>query len=116
MIFASLAFAIPTNSNVIGAKPVTRSKIYSQTVAFNTAFVEICCIMGLDPSNARIGCNWDNDKSNAPVHAVLTAADWKECLESGIGMTKRARARKVTCIIKNIVRFLEFQLSFADID
>ncbi|KAJ7433972.1 hypothetical protein FB451DRAFT_1195762 [Mycena latifolia] len=58
--------------------------------------------MGLDPSTAQIGFKWDNEKSNIPVHGLLTAADWKDCLESGIGQTERARTRKVACLIKNL--------------
>ncbi|KAJ6631092.1 hypothetical protein B0H10DRAFT_1938642 [Mycena sp. CBHHK59/15] len=98
----ALAFDIPTNTNVIGAARVTRSKKYGHAVHFNVAFVEICDIMGLDSSTAQIGYNWDNEKYSAPVHALLTAADWKDCLESGIGQMERVRTRKVTCLIKNL--------------
>ncbi|KAJ7487330.1 hypothetical protein B0H11DRAFT_1116410 [Mycena galericulata] len=58
--------------------------------------------MGLDPSTAHIGYNWDNDKISAPVHELVTAADWADCLQSGIGQTERARVRMVSCIIKNL--------------
>ncbi|KAJ7449480.1 hypothetical protein B0H11DRAFT_2078847 [Mycena galericulata] len=98
----ALSFEIPTNTNVIGATRVARTKKYTRGVPFNVAFVEICGIMGLDPSTAHIGYNWDNDKISAPVHELVTAADWADCLQSGIGQTERARVRMVTCIIKNL--------------
>ncbi|KAJ6564862.1 hypothetical protein DFH09DRAFT_1081977 [Mycena vulgaris] len=62
----SLCFNIPTNTNVIGAVQITQSKKYGCEVPFNTAFLEICNIVGLDPSTAVIGYKWDNDKANAP--------------------------------------------------
>ncbi|KAJ7110949.1 hypothetical protein C8R44DRAFT_883400 [Mycena epipterygia] len=97
-----LAFDIPTNANVIGATQVSHSKKYSCAVPFNTAFVEICSIMGLDHSVAQIGYKWDNEKAHAPIHGLLSATDWKDCLESGIGMMQRARTRQVKCVIKNL--------------
>ncbi|KAJ7142437.1 hypothetical protein C8R44DRAFT_725796 [Mycena epipterygia] len=69
-----LSFHIPTNTNVIGAVQVTRSKKYGRKVPFNTAFVEMCNIMGLDPSTAAIGYKWDNDKVNAPNPPEETGA------------------------------------------
>ncbi|KAJ7247708.1 hypothetical protein C8J57DRAFT_1240649 [Mycena rebaudengoi] len=90
----TVAFYIPTNTNVIGAVQVTRTKKYGCTVPFNTAFIEICQIMGLEPAAVRIGYKWDNEKVTAPVHRLLTAVDWKDCLESGIGQAKRARTQQ----------------------
>ncbi|KAJ7668857.1 hypothetical protein B0H17DRAFT_1335887 [Mycena rosella] len=83
-----LCFNIPTNTNVIGAVQVTRSKKYGREVPFNTAFVEICNIMGLDPSTAAIGYKGDNDKANAPnlpeeTGAVTKAAGKKRKAQDG---------------------------------
>ncbi|KAJ7672890.1 hypothetical protein B0H14DRAFT_2657011 [Mycena olivaceomarginata] len=49
---ATLPFRIPTNSNFIGAVPVTRAKEYAHDVPFAVAFPEICRIMGLASSRA----------------------------------------------------------------
>ncbi|KAJ7488735.1 hypothetical protein B0H11DRAFT_2229922 [Mycena galericulata] len=58
--------------------------------------------MGLDPSRACIGYRWENERVNAPVHQLLNAADWTNCLENGIGMQSRARTRTVICVIRNL--------------
>ncbi|KAJ7174308.1 hypothetical protein C8R46DRAFT_1214515 [Mycena filopes] len=97
-----LAFDVPTNTNVIGATQITRSKKYGRGVPFNTAFVELCETMGLETASAQIGYKWDKEKAAAPVRALATAADWDACLEHGIGLTARARTRQVTCIIHNL--------------
>ncbi|KAF8203435.1 hypothetical protein K438DRAFT_2100978 [Mycena galopus ATCC 62051] len=99
---SQLAFDVPTNTNVIGAAQITRSKKYGRGVPFNTAFIEICETMGLNTASAQIGYKWDNDKAAAPVRALATAGDWNDCPERGIGQTERARTRKVTCLIHNL--------------
>ncbi|KAJ7693046.1 hypothetical protein B0H17DRAFT_1132749 [Mycena rosella] len=93
---------IPTNSNVVAAAPCTRTRKYGRNVAFAAGYIEICQVMGLDPMTARLGYKWDNDKANAPSRQLADAGDWAECLENGIGMTERARSRKVVCLIKNL--------------
>ncbi|KAJ7766693.1 hypothetical protein B0H16DRAFT_1717038 [Mycena metata] len=98
----NLIFQIPINSNIIGATPVTRAKTYGADVPFAVGYNEICTIMGLDVATACIGYKWDNEKANIPTHALSNATDWKNCLENGIGQTKRARSRIVMCIIKNL--------------
>ncbi|KAJ7123521.1 hypothetical protein C8R44DRAFT_875711 [Mycena epipterygia] len=98
----TLLFDIPINSNVIGVTLITRTKNYGHTVPFAIGYGEICKMMGLDPSTACIGYKWDNEKTNVPTHGLLNATDWKNCLESGIGQTWRARTRTVTCMIKNL--------------
>ncbi|KAJ7757648.1 hypothetical protein B0H16DRAFT_1824079 [Mycena metata] len=98
----TLPFDIPINSNVIGATPVSRTKHYGRAVAFSIGYTEICHVMGLGATTAVLGYKWDNEKRNDPVHSLANAADWNNCLEKGIGMSKRARTRNVTCIIKNL--------------
>ncbi|KAJ7187274.1 hypothetical protein C8R46DRAFT_287235 [Mycena filopes] len=99
----SLPFEIPTNSNIIGVKvPVTKTKKYERNIAFAVAFPEICNIMGLDTSHARIGYKWDNERANAGIHHLSNAADWTNCLDNGLGMQRRARVRTVVCVIKNL--------------
>ncbi|KAJ7290730.1 hypothetical protein C8J57DRAFT_1213367 [Mycena rebaudengoi] len=99
---ATLPFQIPTNSNIIGAVPVTQTRKYAHNVPFAVAFPEICNTMGLASSRACIRYKWDNERVNAPVHQLSNAADWTNCLENGIGMQSRARVRTVICIIKNL--------------
>ncbi|KAJ7280771.1 hypothetical protein C8J57DRAFT_1220061 [Mycena rebaudengoi] len=84
----TLAFDIPINSTIIGAQPVTQTKHYGRNVPFAHGYVEICRMMG--------------DRANAPTHALATAADWDNCLETGIGLTRRARTRQVVCMIRNL--------------
>ncbi|KAJ7782522.1 hypothetical protein DFH07DRAFT_1010891 [Mycena maculata] len=98
----TLAFDIPINSNIIGAAPVTRSKNFGREVPFSTAYVEICNMMGLDPADACLSYKWENDKVNAPNCQLANTANWDNCLQNGIGMTTRARVRKVICVIKNL--------------
>ncbi|KAJ6557022.1 hypothetical protein DFH09DRAFT_1084371 [Mycena vulgaris] len=99
---ATLPFQILTNSNIIGAVPVTQTRKYARDVPFAVAFPEICSTMGLASSRACIGYKWNNERLNAPVHQLSNAADWINCLESGIGMQSRARTRTVICVIKNL--------------
>ncbi|KAJ7349407.1 hypothetical protein DFH08DRAFT_1079711 [Mycena albidolilacea] len=99
---ATLPFCIPTNSNFIGAVPVTRAREYARDVPFAVAFPEICRIMGLASSRACLGYKWDNEKAGTPIHQLLNAGDWSHCLDSGIGMQSRARTRTVICTIKNL--------------
>ncbi|KAJ7257606.1 hypothetical protein C8J57DRAFT_1647254 [Mycena rebaudengoi] len=98
----TLSFDIPINSNVIGVTPVTRTKKYGRQVPFSVGYTEICGLMGLDSTTAVLGYKWDKEKRNDPVHGLANAADWNNCLETGIGLTARARTRQVTCIIKNL--------------
>ncbi|KAJ7653428.1 hypothetical protein B0H17DRAFT_1147140 [Mycena rosella] len=98
----TLSFEIPINSNVIGATPVTRTKNYGRAVPFASGYTEICGVMGVDPTTAVVGYKWDNERANVPIHSLVNATDWNNCLEQGIGQTARARTRKVTCIIKNL--------------
>ncbi|KAJ7095693.1 hypothetical protein B0H15DRAFT_946270 [Mycena belliarum] len=100
----TLLFQIPTNSNIIGAAPVTKTKKWAGDVPFAVALPEICRIMGLDPMRARIGYKWDNDKVSAPVQQLSNAADWVNCLAHGIKMQSKARTRTVICMVKNLVR------------
>ncbi|KAJ7803753.1 hypothetical protein B0H14DRAFT_2613038 [Mycena olivaceomarginata] len=81
-----LTFEIPTNSNIIGATPVTRTKIYGIAVPFAVGYGEICQMMGLDLATARISYKWDNKRTNVAAHGVANATDWKHCLESGIAL------------------------------
>jgi hypothetical protein len=104
----ALPLDIPINSNVIGAQPVTQTKNYARDVPFAVAFREICQVMGLDPTTASIGFKWDNERANVAAHMLATAADWDNCLETGIGMMQRARVRKVACKIRNLVRLQSF--------
>jgi hypothetical protein len=99
-----LTFQIPTNSNIIGAPLVTRTKKYGRNVPFATGFLEICNVMGVDPASARVGYKWDKEAQNAPTRQLANTHDWEDCLATGIGMTQRARVRQVACIIKNLVR------------
>lgn len=80
----TLAFDIPINSNIIGMIPVTQM--------VNFGYTEICKMMGLDPMTACIGFKWDNERANVPTHALSTKANWDICLETGIGLTRRARS------------------------
>ncbi|KAJ7136225.1 hypothetical protein C8R46DRAFT_1361929 [Mycena filopes] len=98
----TLTFEIPINSNIVGATPVTRTKNYGIAVPFAVGYGEICRMMGLEVTTACIGYKWDNERANAATHSLANATDWKNCLESGIGQTKRARVRRVTCMIKNL--------------
>ncbi|KAJ7138145.1 hypothetical protein C8R44DRAFT_728317 [Mycena epipterygia] len=95
---ATLPFQIPTNSNIIGVVPVTLTKMYARDVPFTVAFPEICTTMGL-PSSLL-----------ARVHRLLNAADWTNCLESGLKMQNRARVRTVVCMIKNLVHMLRLAI------
>ncbi|KAJ7928685.1 hypothetical protein B0H13DRAFT_1860258 [Mycena leptocephala] len=97
-----LTFQIPTNSNTIGAPPVTRTKKYGRNVPFAIAFMEICNVMGVDPASARIGYKWDKEGQNVPTRQLANTHDWEDCLATGIGMTQRARVRQVACTIKNL--------------
>ncbi|KAJ7665714.1 hypothetical protein B0H17DRAFT_1143275 [Mycena rosella] len=99
---ATLPFQIPTNSNIIGAVPVTLTKTYACDVPFAVAFPEICTAMGLPSSRACIGYKWDNERVNAPVHQLSNAAAWTNCLESGLKMQKRAHVQTVVCKIRNL--------------
>ncbi|KAJ6619030.1 hypothetical protein B0H10DRAFT_1947052 [Mycena sp. CBHHK59/15] len=99
---ATLPFQIPTNSNIIGAIPITQTRKYARDVPFAVAFPEICNTMGLASSHACIGYKWDNERVNVPVHQLWNAADWTNCLESGIGMQSRVRTQTVICVIKNL--------------
>ncbi|KAJ7201814.1 hypothetical protein GGX14DRAFT_655038 [Mycena pura] len=99
---ATLLFQIPTNSNIIGAVPVTQTKKYAHDIPFGIAFPEICNTMGLASPCACIGYKWENERVSAPVHQLRNAADWTHCLESGIGMQSRARTRTVICVIRNL--------------
>ncbi|KAJ7908047.1 hypothetical protein B0H13DRAFT_1879047 [Mycena leptocephala] len=81
---ATLPLQIPTNSNIIGAAPVTQTRKYACDVPFAIAFLEICNTMGLASSRACIGYKWGNEGVSAPVHQLSNAADWTNCLESGI--------------------------------
>ncbi|KAF8148747.1 hypothetical protein K438DRAFT_1779524 [Mycena galopus ATCC 62051] len=98
----TLPFHIPTNSNIIGAVPVTQTRKYASDVPFAVSFPAICSIMGLASSRACLGYKWDNEKANAPIHQLSNAGDWSTCLDSGIGMQARARTRTVICIVKNL--------------
>ncbi|KAJ6607853.1 hypothetical protein B0H10DRAFT_1955897 [Mycena sp. CBHHK59/15] len=98
----TLNFEIPINSNVVGAALVTRTKHYGRGVWFSVAYVEICNVMGLDPSTASLGYKWDNEKANTVIHELSNATNWRDCIESGIGQTQQARTRKVVCMIKNL--------------
>ncbi|KAJ7854354.1 hypothetical protein B0H13DRAFT_2358562 [Mycena leptocephala] len=98
----TLSFEIPINSNIIGATPVTHTKKYGHTVPFAAAYVEICTMMGIDHSTAALGYKWDNESANVPVHGLANATNRKNCLESRIGQTARARTRQVTCMVKNL--------------
>ncbi|KAJ7883602.1 hypothetical protein B0H13DRAFT_1890306 [Mycena leptocephala] len=75
---------------------------YGRDVPFSVGYVEICNMMGLDPSRACIGFKWDNERANVATHVLSNATDWNNCLESGLGQAKRARTRKVVCMIKNL--------------
>ncbi|KAJ7856473.1 hypothetical protein B0H14DRAFT_3642495 [Mycena olivaceomarginata] len=86
-----LSFEIPINGNLIGATPVSYTKKYGRSVPFATAYVEICTMMGIDHSTAALGYKWDNERANVPIHGLDNATDWKNCLDSGIGQTARAR-------------------------
>ncbi|KAJ7830123.1 hypothetical protein B0H13DRAFT_2372118 [Mycena leptocephala] len=99
---ATLPLQILTNSNIIGAVSVTRTRKYACDVPFAVAFPEICNTMGLASSHVRIGYKWDNERVNAPVHQLSNATDWTNCLERRIGMQLRARTRTVICVIKNL--------------
>jgi hypothetical protein len=101
---ATLPFHIPTNSNIIGAVPVTQTRKYASDVPFAVAFPVICHIMGLASLRACLGYKWDNEKISAPIHQLSNAGDWSNCLDNGIKMQSRARTRTVVCIIKNLVR------------
>jgi hypothetical protein len=101
---ATLSLQIPTNSNIIGAVSVSRTRKYACDVPFAVAFPEICNTIGIASSQARIGYKWDNERVNTPVHQLSNPADWTSCLENGIAMQARARTRTVVCIIKNLVR------------
>ncbi|KAJ7690417.1 hypothetical protein B0H17DRAFT_1134438 [Mycena rosella] len=75
----ALAFNIPMNTNFIGATHVMRIKKYIYGASFDTAFVEICGIMGLNPSTAQIRYNWDNEtKSNHPKETAFVAKSNKK--------------------------------------
>ncbi|KAJ7245970.1 hypothetical protein C8J57DRAFT_1241756 [Mycena rebaudengoi] len=63
----TLCFELPTNTNIIGAAVVTRTKNYGRNVPFSVAYPEICCVMGLDPLTARLGYKWDNDRVNTAI-------------------------------------------------
>jgi hypothetical protein len=49
--------------------------------------------MGLDPATACVGFKWDNERANVATRAFSTKADWDNCLEIGIGLTRRARSQ-----------------------
>ncbi|KAJ7322807.1 hypothetical protein DFH08DRAFT_969448 [Mycena albidolilacea] len=76
--------------------------MYARDVPFAVAFPEICTTMGLSPSCARIGYKWDNERVKAGVHQLSNAADWTNCLESGLKMQNRVRVRTVVCMIRNL--------------
>ncbi|KAJ7743068.1 hypothetical protein B0H14DRAFT_2637503 [Mycena olivaceomarginata] len=85
----TLAFDVPVNSNIID-------------VPFAVGYTKICKMMGLDPATACVGFKWDNERANVATHALSTKADWDNCLETGIGLTRRARSRNVVCKIRNL--------------
>jgi hypothetical protein len=100
-----LAFDVPINSNIVGVAPASRTTSFTRGASFAIAFLDICKMMGLDPSMARIGYKWDNEASpNKPTHVLGNATDWENCLASGFFQQKRARTRTVICMIKNMVR------------
>ncbi|KAJ7767405.1 hypothetical protein DFH07DRAFT_954911 [Mycena maculata] len=98
----TLTFQIPTNSNTIGAPPITQTKKYGRNVPFAITFMEICNVMGVDPASACLSYKWDKEGHNVPTRQLANTFDWEDCLTAGIGMTQRARTRQVTCIIKNL--------------
>ncbi|KAJ7665516.1 hypothetical protein B0H17DRAFT_1210975 [Mycena rosella] len=98
-----LAFDVPINSNIVGAAPASRTTSFTRDASFAVAFIDICNMMGLDPSTARIGYKWDNETSpNKPTHVLGNASDWENCLANGFLQQKRARTRTVVCMIKNM--------------
>ncbi|KAK7025621.1 hypothetical protein R3P38DRAFT_2418957, partial [Favolaschia claudopus] len=99
----SLTVEIPTNSDVIGAPLVMRTKQFKQGTPFERVFPAICQVASLDPATAWLGYKWDNDAKSAPVLELATAVDWDNCMKSGFGQMQRARKRHVMCIIHNLV-------------
>ncbi|KAJ7647976.1 hypothetical protein FB45DRAFT_1052373 [Roridomyces roridus] len=71
-------------------------------VPYSVGYAEICRVMGLDPLSAHLGYKWDNEGARAVVHSLANAGEWEHCLESGVGMTERARKRTVICKIQNV--------------
>ncbi|KAJ6632569.1 hypothetical protein B0H10DRAFT_1938158 [Mycena sp. CBHHK59/15] len=69
---------------------------------FAIAFLEICNVMGVDLASTCVGYKWDKEGQNVPTRQLANTHDWEDCLETGIGMTQRARVRQVACIIKNL--------------
>ncbi|KAJ6451075.1 hypothetical protein C8R45DRAFT_946477 [Mycena sanguinolenta] len=78
-----LHFDIPTNSNIVGAVPITRTKTYSRDVLFAIGYPEICNIMGLDSLTARLGYKWDKEKETAPMASSGTSTAKKRKAASG---------------------------------
>ncbi|KAJ7211500.1 hypothetical protein C8J57DRAFT_1256754 [Mycena rebaudengoi] len=89
-------------SNIIGAAPASRTTSFARDASFAVAFLDICNMMRVDPSMARIGFKWDNEKASQGTHVLANATDWENCLTSGFGQQKRAKTRTVVCMIKNM--------------
>ncbi|KAJ7207921.1 hypothetical protein GGX14DRAFT_396123 [Mycena pura] len=89
-------------SNIVEVTPVTQTKAYLCGTAFETAYLEICELMGLPAAMASLGFKWSRDTASAPIRQLSNATEWGICLDEGLRMAVRARKHAVSVQIHNL--------------